>query len=180
MPCRAIRMELMMDRASRTAGRINAFVNPLLMCLFLPVIEGASALDLSSPTGFWGQLVVATIVAEVVSALPVFGKTVGMCVDFFGFEEGTPAAKIFGTAFGATLLFCLIGLFEIAFQTGFGTVGGKPYFARWANLVVSGWAFVVVGGVIVDPFVLALARVLAGTSKAGAEGAALEAETVDD
>mgnify|MGYP006939725204 CR=1 FL=1 len=42
-----------MDRALRIARSINAFVSSLLMCSFLPVIEGASSLDLSSPTGFW-------------------------------------------------------------------------------------------------------------------------------
>lgn len=94
--------------------------------------------------------------------MPLFGKTVGMCVEFFGFEPGTPGARICGTVVGATLLFCLIGLFEIAFQTGFGAVNGMPYFSRWARLVTGGWAFVVVGGLLFDPFAAAIAAKVTG------------------
>lgn len=94
--------------------------------------------------------------------MPLFGKTVGACVEFFGFELGTPGARICGTVVGATLLFCLIGLFEIAFQTGFGVVNGMPYFSRWARLVTGGWAFVVVGGLLFDPFAASIAAKVAG------------------
>lgn len=44
----------MNTRETRVAGIINALVNPLLMCSFLPIIEGKAALDMSSPTGFLG------------------------------------------------------------------------------------------------------------------------------
>lgn len=91
--------------AGRIIGILNGFFNPLLLCAFLPIIEGAPGLDLTSPTGFWGQLIVATVIAEVLSALPLFGKTVGMCLDFFGFEQGNASHKIAGTVIGATLLF---------------------------------------------------------------------------
>lgn len=67
----------MNTRETRVAGIINALVNPLLMCSFLPIIEGKAALDLSSPTGFWGQLALAVVIAEAVSSLPQFGKAVG-------------------------------------------------------------------------------------------------------
>ena len=67
----------MNTRETRVAGIINALVNPLLMCSFFPIIEGKAALDLSSPTGFWGQLALAVVIAEVVSSLPQFGKAVG-------------------------------------------------------------------------------------------------------
>ncbi len=90
---------------SRVIGILNGFFNPLLLCAFLPIIEGASGLDLTSPKGFWGQLIVATVIAEVLSALPLFGKTVGMCLDFFGFEQGSASHKVAGTVIGATLLF---------------------------------------------------------------------------
>lgn len=45
---------------NRVTGILNGFFNPLLLCAFLPIIEGAPGLDLTSPTGFWGQLIVAT------------------------------------------------------------------------------------------------------------------------
>ena len=59
---------------------------------------------------------------------------------FFGFRDGGAAAKTTGTIFGATLLFVLIGLAEIAFQTGFGVVDETTYFSRWAKLITGGWA----------------------------------------
>lgn len=122
----------------RVIGILNGFFNPLLLCAFLPIIEGAPGLDLAGPTGFWGQLIVATVIAEVLSALPLFGKTVGMCLDFFGFEQGSASHKIAGTVIGATLLFMVIGFGEIAFQGGFGTIEGRTFFARWAGLVTKG------------------------------------------
>lgn len=100
----------------RVIGILNGFFNPLLLCAFLPIIEGASGLDLTSLKGFWGQLIVATVIAEVLSALPLFGKTVGMCLDFFGFEEGSASHKIAGTVIGATLLFMVIGFGEIIWR----------------------------------------------------------------
>lgn len=124
--------------------------------------RGKAALDFQGVTGFWGQLALAIAIAQIVSFMPLFGKTVGMCVEFFGFEPGTPGARVCGTVVGATLLFCLIGLFEIAFQTGFGVVNGMPYFSRWARLVTGGWAFVVVGGLLFDPFAAALAAKVTG------------------
>lgn len=124
--------------------------------------RGKATLDFQGVTGFWGQLVLAIAIAQIVSFMPPFGKTVGMCVEFFGFEPGTPGARICGTVVGATLLFCLIGLFEIAFQTGFGVVNGMPYFSRWARLVTGGWAFVVVGGLLFDPFAAAIAAKVTG------------------
>lgn len=36
----------------RVIGILNGFFNPLLLCAFLPIIEGAPGLDLTSPTGF--------------------------------------------------------------------------------------------------------------------------------
>ena len=36
----------------RVAGLINGFINPLLMCSFLPIIEGKAVLDVASVTGF--------------------------------------------------------------------------------------------------------------------------------
>ena len=136
---------------------LNGLVNPLLMCSFLPIIEGRPALNFEGVTGFWGQLVLAIVIAQIVSFLPLFGKTVGMCVDFFSFESDTPGSRTCGTIVGATFLFCIIGLLEIAFQTGLGTVGDTTYFSRWAKLVTGGWAFVVVGGLLFDPFAHAIA-----------------------
>ena len=89
----------MNTRETRVAGIINALMNPLLMCSFLPIIEGKAALDMSSPTGFWGQLALAVVIAEAVSSLPQFGRVVGDWVDFFGFKPGGPASKIAGTVF---------------------------------------------------------------------------------
>lgn len=150
---------------NRVTGILNGFFNPLLLCAFLPIIEGAPGLDLTSPTGFWGQLIVATVIAEVLSALPLFGKTVGMCLDFFGFERGSASHKIAGTVIGATLLFMVIGFGEIAFRGGFGTIEGRTFFARWAGLVTKGWAFVVIAGVLLDPFTAALGRMAAHEEK---------------
>ena len=141
---------------------LNGIVNPLLMCSFLPIIEGKAALNFQGITGFWGQLVLAIVIAQIVSFMPVFGKTIGMCVEFFGFEPDTPGSRICGTVIGATLLFCIIGLFEIAFQSGIGVIDGVPYFSRWARLVTGGWAFVVVGGLLFDPFAAAIAARVAG------------------
>lgn len=62
---------------------LNGIVNPLLMCSFLPIIEGKAALDFQGVTGFWGQLALAIAIAQIVSFMPPFGKTVGMCVEFF-------------------------------------------------------------------------------------------------
>lgn len=165
----------MNTRETRVAGIINALVNPLLMCSFLPIIEGKAALDLSSPTGFWGQLALAVVIAEVVSSLPQFGRVVGDWVDFFGFKPGGPASKIAGTVFAATLLFLIIGLAEIAFQTGFGLVGETTYFSRWAKLATGGWAFVVVGGLLFDPIAAKIAHVLVGEKTSQIEEV-LEAE----
>lgn len=111
---------------------------------------------------FLGQLALAVVIAEVVSSLPQFGKAVGGWVDFFGFKPGGPAVKIAGTVFAATLLFLIIGLAEIAFQTGFGLVGETTYFSRWARLATGGWAFVVVGGLLFDPVAAKVAHVLVG------------------
>lgn len=52
----------------------------------------------------------------------------------------------------------VIGFGEIAFQGGFGTIEGRTFFARWAGLVTKGWAFVVIAGVLLDPFTAALGR----------------------
>ena len=149
-----------MDRKSAIVSALNGLVNPILMCSFLPIIEGKPALDMSSPTGFWGQLGLAVLIAEIVSFLPAFGRMVGMCVEFSGFRREGPGARICGTVVGATFLFALIGLFEIAFQTGFGVVNGYTYFSRWASLVTGGWLFVVVGGLLFDPFAHSIAAAL--------------------
>lgn len=74
-----------------------------------------------------GQLVLAIVIAEVVSFMPAFERVVGMCVGFFRFKPDTPAARICGTMVGATLPFCLVGLFEIAFQAGFGVMAVRTY-----------------------------------------------------
>lgn len=84
---------------------------------------------------------------------------------FFGFEEGNASHKIAGTVIGATLLFMVIGFGEIAFQGGFGTIEGRTFFARWAGLVTKGWAFVVIAGVLLDPFTAALGRMIAREEK---------------
>lgn len=47
---------------------------------------------------------------------------------------------------------------KIAFQGGFGTIEGRTFFARWAGLVTKGWAFVVIAGVLLDPFTAAFDR----------------------
>ena len=96
-------------------------------------------------------------------------------VDFFGFKPGGPAVKIAGTVFAATLLFLIIGLAEIAFQTGFGLVGETTYFSRWAKLATGGWAFVVVGGLLFDPIAAKIAHVLVGEKTSQIEEV-LEAE----
>lgn len=57
--------------------------------------------------------------------------------------------------------FMVIGFGEIAFQGGFGTIEGRTFFARWAGLVTKGWAFVVIAGVLLDPFTAALGRMIA-------------------
>lgn len=36
----------------RVIDILNGFFNPLLLCAFLPIIEGAPGLDLTSSTGF--------------------------------------------------------------------------------------------------------------------------------
>ena len=79
---------------NRVIGILNGFFNPLLLCSFLPIIEGAPGLDLTSPTGFWGQLIVATVIAEVLSVIPLFGKTVGMCLTFLVLSRGVHHARL--------------------------------------------------------------------------------------
>lgn len=143
----------------RVIGILNGFFNPLLLCAFLPIIEGAPGLDLTGPTGFWGQLIVATVIAEVLSALPLFGKTVGMCLDFLVLSrECITQDRRYGHRCHAP--FMVIGFGEIAFQGGFGTIEGRTFFARWAGLVTKGWAFVVIAGVLLDPFTAALGRMM--------------------
>lgn len=150
------------ERAKRITGAINGFLNPLLLCAFVPIIEGNPVLDFSSPTGFWGQLIVATAIAEVLSSLPVFGRIVGFFTGHFGFDSKSPSGRIAGTVVGATLLFCVIGLGETAFTSGLGMVGERPFFSRWVSLVTRGWAFVVIGGLLLDPIAAGLGRLLAG------------------
>lgn len=147
--------------AERMVGILNGFINPLMLCAFLPVIEGASTLDLVSPKGFWGQLAVAVVIAEVLSSLPLFGRVVSRCLSFFDFEPGSPGHKIAGTVVGATLLFVVIGFGEIVFQGGVGIVGGRTFFVRWASLITKGWGFVIVSGVLIDPFTSALGHMVA-------------------
>ena len=141
---------------------VNGIVNPLFMCSFLPIIEGKPDLDFQGLTGFWGQLVLAIVIAQLVSFLPLFGKAIETCVEFFGFERDAPGARICGTVVGATLLFCIIGLFEVAFQSGIGVVDGAPFFSRWGRLVAGGWAFVVVVGLLFDPFAAVIAAKVTG------------------
>ena len=59
----------------------------------------------------------------------------------------------------------VIGFGEIAFRGGFGTIEGRTFFARWAGLVTKGWAFVVIAGVLLDPFTAALRRMAAREEK---------------
>mgnify|MGYP000010672151 FL=1 len=141
---------------------LNGIVNPLFMCSFLPIVEGKPGLGFQGLTGFWGQLILAIGIAQFVGFLPLFGKAIETCVEFFGFDRNTPGARICGTVVGATLLFCIIGLFEVAFQSGVGVIDGVPFFSRWVRLVVGGWAFVVVGGLLFDPFVAAIAAKVTG------------------
>ena len=84
----------MNSRETRVAGVVNALVNPLLMCSFLPIIEGKAALDLSSPTGFWGQLALAVVIAEVVSSLPQFGKAVGGWLISLDSSQAAPRQRL--------------------------------------------------------------------------------------
>ena len=130
---------------------LNGIVNPLFMCSFLPIVEGKPGLDFQ-----------AIGIAQFVGFLPLFGKAIETCVEFFGFDRNTPGARICGTVVGATLLFCIIGLFEVAFQSGVGVIDGVPFLSRWVRLVVGGWAFVVVGGLLFDPFVAAIAAKVTG------------------
>ena len=131
---------------------LNGIVNPLFMCSFLPIVEGKPGLDFQGLTGFWGQLILAIGIAQFVGFLPLFGKAIETCVEFFGFDRNTPGARICGTVVGATLLFCII----------VGVIDGVPFFSRWVRLVVGGWAFVVVGGLLFDPFVAAIAAKVTG------------------
>lgn len=124
---------------------LNGIVNPLFMCSFLPIVEGKPGLDFQGLTGFWGQLILAIGIAQFVGFLPLFGKAIETCVEFFGFDRNTPGARICGTVVGATLLFCIIGLFEVAFQSGVGVIDGVPFsragFASWwADGPLSLWA----------------------------------------
>lgn len=148
-------------RVEKAASVLNGIFNPLLLCAFLPIIEGKSGLDLVSPAGFWGQLAVAVAIAQIVGALPLFGHAVGSVLGHFGLDEG-PAGKVAGVIVGATLLFCIIGLGECVLTGGVGEVAGRGLFARWASLVCTGWAFVVVGGLLLDPVARGLAEVVVG------------------
>lgn len=115
----------MNTRETRVAGIINALVNPLLMCSFLPITKAKRTRYVESYR-FLGQLALAVVIAEAVSSLPQFGRVVGDWVDFFGFKPGGPASKIAGTVFAATLLFLIIGLAEIAFQTALVSWAKRP------------------------------------------------------
>lgn len=99
----------------RVIDILNGFFNPLLLCAFLPIIEGAPGLDLTSSTGFLGTAHRGHGDCRGIERASAVWKTVGMCLDFFGFEEGSASHKIAGTVIGATLLFMVIGFGEIAF-----------------------------------------------------------------
>lgn len=146
-------------RVGKVASVLNGILNPLLLCAFLPIIEGRPGLDFSSPTGFWGQLMVAVVIAQVVGALPLFGRAVGAVIGHFGLGE-RPVGKAAGVVVAATLLFCIIGLGECILTGGVGEVTGRGLFARWASLVCTGWAFVVVGGLLLDPIAHGFAEVI--------------------
>lgn len=64
---------------------LNGIVNPLFMCSFLPIVEGKPGLDFQGLTGFWGQLILAIGIAQFVGFLPLFGKAIETCVEFFWF-----------------------------------------------------------------------------------------------
>lgn len=144
-------------RVEKVAGIINGLLNPLLLCAFLPILEGHTEIDFISPTGFWGQLIVAVVIAELVGSLPIFGRAVQLAVDHFD-AAGKPIGKIIGTMVGATMLFCIIGLGESIFTGGIGEVAGRGLFVRWASLLCTGWGLVVIGGLLLDPIAHRIAQ----------------------
>ncbi|MGN0070661.1 MAG: hypothetical protein ACI361_02340 [Atopobiaceae bacterium] len=154
-------------KVETAAAAVNGILNPLLLCAFLPVLEGAPHLDMSTFQGFWGLLVVADVVAEIPSALPAFGQLIGFCLSHFGFRHGSAAEKIAGVVVGATLCFLVIGAAECILTGGLGEHNGKTYFVRWASLITTGWGFVVVGGLFLDPIAHAIARALCGSEAEG-------------
>ena len=113
---------------------LNGIVNPLFMCSFLSIVEGKPGLDFQGLTGFWGQLILAIGIAQFVGFLPLFGKAIETCVEFFGFDRNTPGARICGTVVGATLLFCIIGLSTVC---RFSRAGFASW---WADGPLSLWA----------------------------------------
>ena len=146
-------------RSEKMAGVINGLLNPLLLCAFLPILEGKPGIDFSSVQGFCGQLVVAVVLAEVIGSLPIFERSIHAAVAHFGLDE-KPAGKLLGVVVGATLLFGIIGLGECVLTGGVGDVEGRGLFVRWASLMCTGWGFVVVSGLLIDPIACRLARAI--------------------
>lgn len=136
-----------------------AVLNPLMLCLFLPLLQGEPCVDFQGPFGFWGQFALALVIAQAVSLVPAFGKGCNAAVRCFRLEEGTPGAIAVGTVFGATILFLLIGLGEVILTTGVGVVDGSDLFGRWGSLICGGWLFVVICGLLLVPVVEGLTKV---------------------
>lgn len=67
-----------------------ALLNPALLCLFLPIIEGKPAVVFGGPKGFWAQLGLAVAIALILSFLPPFGKAVDAFVRCFRFSKEGP------------------------------------------------------------------------------------------
>ena len=145
----------------KLASLWNAVLNPLLLCMFLPILEGKPALSFEGVTGFWGQLALAMAIALVLSQLPAFGHLVEFCSESLGAKPGTMGAKLLETIFGATALFSIIALGETALVSGVGPVGDTTFISRWQKLLLTGWPLVVCGGVLLEPVSLALGRACA-------------------
>ncbi len=149
----------------RVIGILNGFFNPLLLCAFLPHHRRGAWLGSDEPHGLLGTTHRGhgnRRGSERTSDVWQNGRYVP---ELFGFEQGSTSHKIAGTVIGATLPFMVIGFGEIAFRGGFGTIEGRTFFARWAGLVTKGWAFVVIAGVLLDPFTAALGRMIAREEK---------------
>lgn len=146
------------DRSEKTRKTILAVwlgvLNPLFLCLFIPIIEGKPCVNFEGTTGFWGQFALAVVIAVALGLLPLFHQVVEKCIESFrlgGDNAHTTAAVVARNLFGATFLFSIIALGEIVLTSGVGAVGETDFFSRWAKLVVTGWPFVAICGLILTP-----------------------------
>lgn len=134
----------------------GAIINPAVLCLFLPVLQGQGSVDFVNFTGFWGQFAIACAISLPLSLAFPLGRVTGACCRSLGIVEGSLAFRLFSMLFAATFLFALIALAEVIFLTGIGTVEGATLFARWVELFVPYWPFVALAGFVTEPLCDAL------------------------